>query len=106
MKDLIDMCERGFDRIDRRFDMLSTEIHKQGTVVAGIVTGCADHKVEDDKRDRRISSLTRSLGDQKETSITHITEGRVRWQTVVVLASSVIGGVGLLAAVMRLLGLV
>jgi hypothetical protein len=57
------VLERGFDRMESRFDGLAAEIRAHGTAIAVIQAGCSSHKAEDEKRDKRISSIQRAVGD-------------------------------------------
>ena len=60
------ILERGFDRMETRFDGLAAEIRAHGTEIAVIKTTCARHATDDEKRDRKISSLWQKVGDFKE----------------------------------------
>ena len=63
------VLERGFDRMESRFDGLAAEIRSHGTEIALIKQVRAPHRGEDDKRDKRISTLARAVGDvDKEVS--------------------------------------
>ena len=56
-KTLEAILERGFERMDNRFDTLADQIHAHGTRLALIEKDCVNHAKNDDRRDRRISSL-------------------------------------------------
>lgn len=60
--EMLALLEKGFERMDGRFDVLAEQIHTQGTKIAVQENSCALHRREDDRRDRRISALTAALG--------------------------------------------
>lgn len=66
------VLERGFERMETRFDALASQIHEHGTAIAVIQTNCVRHLTDDEKRDKRISSLYRVVGE-KEREVSQVT---------------------------------
>ena len=60
------ILERGFDRMESRFDSLAAELRSHGTEIAVVKVGCARRAVDDEKRDKRISALWQKVGDFKD----------------------------------------
>lgn len=69
LKTFKDMMDRGFDRMEGRFDGLTAEIRAQSTAITVLETNWTRHLTDADKRDKRISALYRSVGEtEREVS--------------------------------------
>ena len=65
------ILERGFDRMETRFDGLAAEIRSHGTEIAVVKVSCARHAADDEKRDKKISALWQKVGDFRD-EISHV----------------------------------
>jgi hypothetical protein len=60
------ILERGFDRMETRFDGLAAEIMAHSTSITVLQTTCARRAEDANKRDKKISALWQRVGDFKD----------------------------------------